>query len=200
MKRVRARMLDASASLNFERAAELRDALVRLEKLEEPTVVVQVEGGDRDVIGYARDGDDALVSALARLEHSPSRARLEAERALVSALGASCRTPVGVHAETGQETIASTMLSAPGAGGLGGPPAAPSSLRSTPAENAEPAPVSTMAPTSGSSPSVLIASLAATRRATDSALRASGRLSLTTATPSAGRSMTMSSVSLTILA
>lgn len=64
MKRVRARMLDASASLNFERAAELRDALVRLEKLEEPTVVVQVEGGDRDVIGYARDGDDACVTIL----------------------------------------------------------------------------------------------------------------------------------------
>lgn len=64
MKRVRTRMLDASASLNFERAAELRDALVRLEKLEEPTVVVQVEGGDRDVIGYARDGDDACVTML----------------------------------------------------------------------------------------------------------------------------------------
>ncbi len=64
MKRVRDRMMEASASLNFERAAELRDALLRLEKLEEPTVVVQVEGGDRDVIGYARDGDDACVTIL----------------------------------------------------------------------------------------------------------------------------------------
>ncbi|MCC6927369.1 MAG: excinuclease ABC subunit UvrC [Gemmatimonadaceae bacterium] len=64
VKRVRARMMEASASLNFERAAELRDALLRLEKLEEPTVVVQVEGGDRDVIGYARDGDDACVTIL----------------------------------------------------------------------------------------------------------------------------------------
>jgi excinuclease ABC subunit C len=62
--RVRERMLDASASLNFERAAELRDALLRLETLEEPTVVVQVEGGDRDVVGYARDGDDACVTIL----------------------------------------------------------------------------------------------------------------------------------------
>lgn len=64
VSRVRERMQEASASLNFERAAELRDALLRLETLEEPTVVVQVEGGDRDVIGYARDGDDACVATL----------------------------------------------------------------------------------------------------------------------------------------
>src|ERR1700674_2210221 len=30
----------------------------------EPTVVLEVEGGDRDVIGYARDGDDACVTVL----------------------------------------------------------------------------------------------------------------------------------------
>lgn len=64
VSRVRERMQEASASLDFERAAELRDALLRLETLEEPTVVVQVEGGDRDVIGYARDGDDACVATL----------------------------------------------------------------------------------------------------------------------------------------
>src|SRR6185437_9643951 len=58
---VRRRMNDAAARLDFERAAELRDALTRLERLEEPTVVLEVEGGDRDVIGYARDGDDACV-------------------------------------------------------------------------------------------------------------------------------------------
>ena len=34
------------------------------EKMEEPTVVVEVEGGDRDVIGYARDGDDAVVALM----------------------------------------------------------------------------------------------------------------------------------------
>ncbi len=64
MSRVRTRMHEASAALNFERAAELRDAMLKLETLEEPTVVVQVEGGDRDVIGYARDGDDACVTIL----------------------------------------------------------------------------------------------------------------------------------------
>lgn len=64
IRRVKARMQEAAAQLNFERAAELRDALLKLETLEEPTVVVQVEGGDRDVIGYARDGDDACVAIL----------------------------------------------------------------------------------------------------------------------------------------
>jgi len=51
-------------SLDFERAAELRDALRHLERMEEPSVVLEVEGGDRDVVGYARDGDDACVAIL----------------------------------------------------------------------------------------------------------------------------------------
>ena len=62
--RVRARMLEASAQLDFERAGEMRDALRHLEKMEEPTVVLEVEGGDRDVVGYARDGEDACVVIL----------------------------------------------------------------------------------------------------------------------------------------
>ena len=63
-KRVRERMELAAESLDFERAAELRDALKHLEKMEEPTVVVRVDGGDSDVVGYARDGDDASVAIL----------------------------------------------------------------------------------------------------------------------------------------
>jgi excinuclease ABC subunit C len=63
-RRVRERMELASESLDFERAAELRDALNHLERMEEPTVVQVVEGGDRDVIGYARDGDDACVALM----------------------------------------------------------------------------------------------------------------------------------------
>ena len=54
----------ASEQLDFERAGELRDVLHHLETMEEPTVVLEVEGGDRDVIGYARDGDDACVTVL----------------------------------------------------------------------------------------------------------------------------------------
>ena len=61
VRRVRERMMDAAARLDFERAGELRDALRHLEQMEEPTVVLAVEGGDRDVVGYARDGEDACV-------------------------------------------------------------------------------------------------------------------------------------------
>ena len=63
-RRVRERMQEAAERLDFERAAELRDALQHLERMEEPTVVLQVEGGDRDVMGYARDGDEACVAVL----------------------------------------------------------------------------------------------------------------------------------------
>ena len=64
VRRVRERMELAAESLDFERAAELRDALRHLEQMEEPTVVLAIEGGDRDVIGYARDGDDAVVALM----------------------------------------------------------------------------------------------------------------------------------------
>ncbi|HST07464.1 MAG TPA: excinuclease ABC subunit UvrC [Gemmatimonadaceae bacterium] len=64
VRRVRERMDLAAEQLDFERAAELRDVLHHLEQMEEPTVVLEVEGGDRDVVGYARDGDDACVVVL----------------------------------------------------------------------------------------------------------------------------------------
>jgi excinuclease ABC subunit C len=63
-RRVRERMELAAESLEFERAAELRDALRHLERMEEPTVVLSIEGGDRDVLGFARDGDDAVVALM----------------------------------------------------------------------------------------------------------------------------------------
>ncbi len=64
VRRVRERMQLASEALDFERAAELRDALNHLEHMEEPTVVLNVEGGDRDVLGYARDGNDAVIALM----------------------------------------------------------------------------------------------------------------------------------------
>jgi len=64
IRRVKERMDAAAAALDFERAAELRDALKHLDRMEEPTVMLEVEGGDRDVIGFARDGDDACVVLL----------------------------------------------------------------------------------------------------------------------------------------
>ena len=63
-RRVRERMELAVESLDFERAGELRDALLHLEQMSEPTAVLSIEGGDRDVIGYARDGDDAAIALM----------------------------------------------------------------------------------------------------------------------------------------
>jgi excinuclease ABC subunit C len=64
IRRVRQRMQNASNAMDYERAAELRDALHHLEQMEEPTVVLRVEGGDQDAVGFARDGDDACVVVL----------------------------------------------------------------------------------------------------------------------------------------
>lgn len=59
--RLRARMDEASTRLDFERAAEIRDALKWLEQLEQPQAMEYVAGGgDADAVGYARDGDDAV--------------------------------------------------------------------------------------------------------------------------------------------
>ncbi|HXQ29750.1 MAG TPA: excinuclease ABC subunit UvrC [Gemmatimonadales bacterium] len=57
--RLRERMLDASGRQEFERAAQLRDALQWLAQVDAPQTVELVGGGDADAIGFARDGDDA---------------------------------------------------------------------------------------------------------------------------------------------
>jgi len=58
--RVREAMLEASQREDYERAREMRDALRWLDRLEEPPSVEVMGTGDADVIGYARDGDDAV--------------------------------------------------------------------------------------------------------------------------------------------
>jgi excinuclease ABC subunit C len=58
--RVREAMLSASVREDYERAKELRDALRWLDRLEEPASVEIMGTGDADVVGYARDGDDAV--------------------------------------------------------------------------------------------------------------------------------------------
>lgn len=59
-RRLRERMERASADLQFEQAAKIRDSLKWLNQLEEPQAIELVGGGDTDAIGYARDGDDAV--------------------------------------------------------------------------------------------------------------------------------------------
>src|SRR6476469_8231251 len=59
-QKVREAMQVASEREDFERAKDMRDALRWLEKLEEPVSVEVIGTGDADVVGYARDGDDAI--------------------------------------------------------------------------------------------------------------------------------------------
>lgn len=58
--RIRGMMQLASEVEDFERARDLRDTLKWLEQVEAPATVDVVGTGDADVIGYARDGDDAV--------------------------------------------------------------------------------------------------------------------------------------------
>ncbi len=58
--RIRQMMQQASDAEDFERARDLRDTLRWLDQVERPTAVEVIGTGDADVIGYARDGDDAV--------------------------------------------------------------------------------------------------------------------------------------------
>jgi len=51
----------------------------------------------------ARTGDEEVARIARLVADEPALVRLTAERALVTALGASCRTPVGAHAELGSD-------------------------------------------------------------------------------------------------
>ncbi len=53
------RMSDAAKSLEFERAAEMRDVLIGLEELERRQLAIDPKGGDIDTVALAQDGDDA---------------------------------------------------------------------------------------------------------------------------------------------
>lgn len=63
-REVEERMREASAHLEFERAARLRDVIAGLEGLAYEQRVQRVGGGDHDVVGLARDGATAAAVAL----------------------------------------------------------------------------------------------------------------------------------------
>ncbi|MEE2900151.1 MAG: excinuclease ABC subunit UvrC [Gemmatimonadota bacterium] len=54
---VEASMSEASAALDFERAARMRDVLAGLDTLAKEQRVHRAKGGDLDIVGLARDGD-----------------------------------------------------------------------------------------------------------------------------------------------
>src|SRR5947207_1675337 len=104
--RLRERMQGASQRLDFERAAQLRDALKWLDQLEQPQAVELVGGGDADAIGLARDGDDACGVVLrvrdgrliARDHRFLENVEHEAEGAVLAAFLVRCYLPLEARA------------------------------------------------------------------------------------------------------
>ncbi len=64
LKRLQREMAEAAASLQFERAATLRDRARNVERLLESQRAVSTGGGERDVIAIAQDGLDAMAQVL----------------------------------------------------------------------------------------------------------------------------------------
>ena len=62
--RVTQEMAERVEDLDFERAATLRDTLVGLDSIERRQRALDVRGGDQDVVGVARDGDNASAVLL----------------------------------------------------------------------------------------------------------------------------------------
>lgn len=58
--RIRSLMKEASEREDFERARDMRDTLRWLERIETPGTVEVIGTGDADVVGYARDGGEAV--------------------------------------------------------------------------------------------------------------------------------------------
>jgi hydroxymethylbilane synthase len=75
--------------------------LVRLDREDEgnPLPELVPAPGQGCLALEARAGDEAVAAAAAALTDAAALSALTAERALVAALGASCHTPVGAHAE-----------------------------------------------------------------------------------------------------
>ncbi len=105
-QRLRERMLEASRALDFERAAQLRDALQWLDQLEQPQTIELVGGGDADAVGFARDGDDACGVVLrvrdgkliARDHWFLENAEHETEGAVLAAFLVRCYLPLEARA------------------------------------------------------------------------------------------------------
>jgi excinuclease ABC subunit C len=104
--RLRERMQQASQQRDFERAAQLRDALKWLDQLEQPQAVELIGRGDADAVGLARDGDDVCGVVLrvrdgkliARDHWFLENAEHETEGAILAAFLVRCYLPLEVRA------------------------------------------------------------------------------------------------------
>ncbi|HVH09056.1 MAG TPA: excinuclease ABC subunit UvrC [Gemmatimonadales bacterium] len=125
--RLRDRMQQAARQQDFERAAQLRDALKWLDQVEQPQAVELVAGGDADAVGVARDGEDVCGVVLrlrdgkliARDHWFLENAEHEAEGAILAAFLVRCYLPLEGRARKvllpfAPEDLASLTELAPG--------------------------------------------------------------------------------------
>ncbi|HEX7244732.1 MAG TPA: hydroxymethylbilane synthase [Solirubrobacterales bacterium] len=63
-----------------------------------PTEAMTPAAGQGSLVLQVRDGDEATLAAVERLIDPPALRELTAERAVVALLGATCNSPLGVHA------------------------------------------------------------------------------------------------------
>ncbi|MBO5371723.1 MAG: excinuclease ABC subunit UvrC [Lachnospiraceae bacterium] len=61
MKELEEKMLAASEEMEFEKAAEYRDLLNSVKQIAQKQKITHADGEDKDVIGVAKDGEDAVV-------------------------------------------------------------------------------------------------------------------------------------------
>ena len=121
--RLRDRMREASERLDYERAAQLRDALKWLEQVDQPQPIETVGGGDADAVGFARDGDDACGVVLrvrggrlvAREHQFLERAEGERQEAVLAAFLVRCYLPLDQRASRALLPFAPDDLEALGA-------------------------------------------------------------------------------------
>ena len=64
VKQLKTSMTDAADELNFERAAQLRDQIVAVERVTETQLTADTSAAEIDVFGIAVDGDEAVVQVL----------------------------------------------------------------------------------------------------------------------------------------
>jgi hydroxymethylbilane synthase len=97
-------------------ALERLGKMDRVDEVLEPDVMLpQVAQGALAV--ECRSDDDATQERLAAIEHGPSRAAVDAERAFLSELGSGCDLPVGAHAiaeAAGRLTLTALLASLDG--------------------------------------------------------------------------------------
>ena len=100
------KLADGEADVTFLAAAGL-------ERLDQSSVGAPLHSEEwipaaaQGVIAIECRADDATTTALlAAIDHAPTRAELEAERALLAALGGTCHSPVAVLCQWAGETLA----------------------------------------------------------------------------------------------